>query len=660
MKNNESVHMSENDVTMNELSLEEMDDVNGGGIKEIVAATTLAAMAMTGNTVSAFGMANAMAEESSAHVEAARVEEGETFGAAFEENAVMADDIEVAADPVENTVFEEDASLGEDGAELGGEAEEAPTELSEMDLGEATDDVVEDAPAAAYVMNVGECSRVSVSRIAKAAGVPIDPKTIDSVGIVDEEGAKQFNIIRDGGELYIQPKQDIDKVDVGLVAGDRIEVVTLENIRLDKPTSAAMEAFKNISDTAIGWGKDQAKAWAKKGITALCELVPEGKFAEPVFQWLFDQLMGSGPVGPDKLTQIATGLGELREEMKSEAEAIKKSMSNVTTMAAYGSYLDKLSTSCSKVMMNLKAYGEANLPENDKMVLIASLLTDLDSDKTDNLFGYILMESAVFNGTSAVSSDGRDLFRVAYDLSVPNAMFSGEAMDLSKDYIRRSVNHFTASYSVATTCLEAYLRVFEFTEDDVLNLGDAAKEKYAQLCKVPETIYNAFETLNATILGKGGAMEHYNSYKQTYRYTFINKGRDNIKLSRDVIVKTHKTYGNVDLIEKDLKSQPINDAQARAIAEHAINVRKTTPYYYLRNMCGFNMPNLAATAKSYLPGRQSIESETKRFRIKSTTYDYYYGYVGNSKELKRERVLCHHTNKSAYPIGRPIIFQPAK
>lgn len=53
-----------------ELNDDELEDVAGGGIKEIVAATTLAAMAMTGNTVSAFGLAQAMAEDAG-HIEAA-------------------------------------------------------------------------------------------------------------------------------------------------------------------------------------------------------------------------------------------------------------------------------------------------------------------------------------------------------------------------------------------------------------------------------------------------------------------------------------------------------------------------------------------------------------------------------------------------------------
>ena len=54
-----------------ELSLEEMEDVNGGGIREIVAGVTLAAMTMTGGV---FGMAGALAEDSGAYVETAPAE----------------------------------------------------------------------------------------------------------------------------------------------------------------------------------------------------------------------------------------------------------------------------------------------------------------------------------------------------------------------------------------------------------------------------------------------------------------------------------------------------------------------------------------------------------------------------------------------------------
>ena len=48
---------------LQELSAEELEEVSGGGVREIVAAATLAAMTVTGGTVNAFGMAGAMAEK---------------------------------------------------------------------------------------------------------------------------------------------------------------------------------------------------------------------------------------------------------------------------------------------------------------------------------------------------------------------------------------------------------------------------------------------------------------------------------------------------------------------------------------------------------------------------------------------------------------------
>ena len=655
MMNNENA--MNKDVDRRELSLEELEDVNGAGLKEIVAATTLAAMAMTGSTVSALGMASARAEENSAHIEIAPEREDEIFSQAFEESAMMAEELELTADLADVTVLPEEASvLVENGPEASVAEEEAP-ELEETDLNEAAEAETDAAAEGEYVMDVGEVSRIPVSAIVAAVNAPIDASAIDGVGIVDESTADQFNVVREGGELFIQPKQDIDRLEIGLAAGDQIEVVTLENIQLGGATVAALNAFSDISGSVEKEAKKQAKIWAKKGIAALCQMIPEGQFCSPVFQTLFDYLTADDPA-PDKLALISAQLGEIRDEVKAEAEAIRRNTANVTTLAGYGHYLDLLNTSCTKVMMNLKTYGEANLPENDKMVLIASLLTELDSDKVDNLFGYILMEAAVFNGTSAVSSDGRDLFQVAYDMSVPNAIFSGEALDMSKDYVRMSVNHFTASYSVATTCLEAYMRVFDFTEDDVVNLGDVAKEKYTQLCKLPGTIYNAIETLNTTILGKGGAMDHYENYSNTYRYTLINKGKANIQLLRSVNVQTHKSYGDYDAIGAALKYQPISDEQARAIAEQAVNVYKTTPYKYLRSIIGFDMPNLDSSVKTYLPGSQNVETVKNTFRSHTTTHRYYQGYVGNEVEVRMDRVHFYSSSNSSYFAGRPIIFYP--
>lgn len=67
MSNNEI----KNPEDIRELSLEEMEDVTGGGMREIVAGVTLAAMTMTGGAAGAFGLANAIAEEHGAFIETA-------------------------------------------------------------------------------------------------------------------------------------------------------------------------------------------------------------------------------------------------------------------------------------------------------------------------------------------------------------------------------------------------------------------------------------------------------------------------------------------------------------------------------------------------------------------------------------------------------------
>ena len=137
-----------------ELTPEELEAINGGGLKEIVAATTLAAMAMTGNTVSAFGLASALAEEN-AHIEQAPAQEavGEAFEGEMEE--------EITAASVDEIVEEADMSLTEEGAteiipeneNTSGTAdeEEAVEEVEEADLGELTGEAEAEAEAEAVI-----------------------------------------------------------------------------------------------------------------------------------------------------------------------------------------------------------------------------------------------------------------------------------------------------------------------------------------------------------------------------------------------------------------------------------------------------------------------------------------------------------------------------
>lgn len=102
-----------------------------------MAATTLAAMAVTGNTVSAFGLANAMAEDA-AHIEEAPAEV--EYGAEFEGD--LADEIVFEAAEADAPVMEaEEQELADEAPEYDLMLSEAAPGEEEFNLG----DIYEDA-----------------------------------------------------------------------------------------------------------------------------------------------------------------------------------------------------------------------------------------------------------------------------------------------------------------------------------------------------------------------------------------------------------------------------------------------------------------------------------------------------------------------------------
>ena len=191
---NENINVNPEELNAQELSLEDMEDVTGGGLKEVVAATTLAAMAMTGNTVSSFGLANALAEENAAHIEIAPAQEdyGAEFAGALADEIVAepAEEVVTAA-AVDEAVAEADFDLAEESAaELTEEGEltdtEAVEELGDADLGELTGEVdadaalkqiIDEAMDANQNKGIGAALDAAFESVAFAGGDVLDPET---------------------------------------------------------------------------------------------------------------------------------------------------------------------------------------------------------------------------------------------------------------------------------------------------------------------------------------------------------------------------------------------------------------------------------------------------------------------------------------------------
>ena len=107
MKTND---MNNNPVDIRELNDAELENINGGGIREIVAATTLATMVATGMT-GAFGLAKASAEPFSEAVEAPVDEVTFVLG----EDDPMELPVEETIDTVEGLPMEADAAYFAEG-----------------------------------------------------------------------------------------------------------------------------------------------------------------------------------------------------------------------------------------------------------------------------------------------------------------------------------------------------------------------------------------------------------------------------------------------------------------------------------------------------------------------------------------------------------------
>ena len=240
MMNRDDKGKNHDNLERQELSLDEIEDVNGGGIKEIVAATTLAAMAMTGNTVSAFNMASALAE-GSAHVEAAPAQEA--YGGEYA--GVMSSAIQFEAEPMEAQPEEVSVDLGDlEQAEAAGDGEAV----------EETREEASDEAASALTFKVGNRRVLKLNELARSLGIDA---AVEAVGVVNDDDAVMFSVHNDeDGDLAIEFLQSFDVLEIGLVTADDFPVVTLT----DAAISAEAPAEEESAPVEVAEAEESAEA----------------------------------------------------------------------------------------------------------------------------------------------------------------------------------------------------------------------------------------------------------------------------------------------------------------------------------------------------------------------------------------------------------------
>lgn len=219
-----------------------MEEV-AGGIKEIVAATTLAAMTMTGNTVSAFTMARAMAEETTEHIEEAP--EQEAYGTEFD--GEMADTIDPEAESIEAEPVEALEGPVEEGTfELGGEEDVVAEDTEDV---EAIELVTEEQAPADLTFEIGAQKVFKLDALAMACGIE---DKVTEVGATNDDDVVNFVVFTDeDGDLAIEFTRSFDAMELAFITEGDIQTVTLTGAVIAEEAEITEDEGAEITGEAV-------------------------------------------------------------------------------------------------------------------------------------------------------------------------------------------------------------------------------------------------------------------------------------------------------------------------------------------------------------------------------------------------------------------------
>ena len=583
--------------------------------------------------------------EEAVYEEASEVLPEETFAPAEEMVITEEAGFEMLdeAGSTEITLYEEPV-MEEPLFEGDGTLEEIVFEDAEVTVEEAftEDELLAEIPTE-YEYEVGAQERVAMTEITRVTEMPAAPADILEVKAADPAQDLLFTVLYEENEIFIIPQESFDRLDLDIVTFDNVYTLRLTNaVAVFTEDKAALEetfddaitddeltdgtelnggldivGSTGMNDADWDTAKSKIHDYSKNAVEQLTNLLPGGSFLAPLTGDLFDLIVGGGQ--PDKIDEIALQLGEMREEIKILAADLKNHVADITLLSEYGDTLDTLSASNEVILMNLASYAKSNLPENDKMVLIASTLGSIDNGDTNKFYNNILKEAKIFNGTSYKELNSRDIFQLVYDKCCSEVMFSKEAKDNSRPYAQEALEHFYTSYALAMTALEANLKVTELTPEEVAALGDEAKRLYPSVSLLGTKVIGAMETLNGLVTGNNSITTHWNSYNGIYDYTFVNKRNAEIILSRELSAQTYslkEDHSNYTLKYRTIevkdtpgyfKTNALSAAQVKDLAAYCTDKGKTLKDFLL-NTVGFT-----ATVKSnncyLLTGSQSVKHE---------------------------------------------------
>lgn len=356
------------------------------------------------------------------------------------------------------------------------------------------------------------------------------------------------------------------------------------------------------------------------------EFVPGGKTMMPVLRLFADDLMGKGK--PLTLNDINAKLDDLFENIDDLNSKIAQSTENIAAIQnftncqyyRFNSQIKEIVDQVQSIRANRK------LSENRKLAQIGALIGNSFSWTGD---GSVIISFRNF--VSAVNrpnlSKNETLFETIYNHNKRNAMFSGEALDMSAEANELIMKSCYAGYLALIECMSAQLKVCNMTDEQRAEIPSCELDKITGH-ESQDIIRSRIEEFTKLVLGKkyetneyhvdengktvfgpvtkyddSGISGKYKNLYKTNRLIFVNKGNGKeIQLSPKLTVTNTSGYQKGedgapmiralvdDINSKIVPKMKLNGDQIRAIAAY-IKGRNITMREYLKAN-GFDVDKL--------------------------------------------------------------------
>ena len=384
-------------------------------------------------------------------------------------------------------------------------------------------------------------------------------------------------------------------------------------------------------------------------------------------------------------------LKELREHLDEELEKINlqiaslgdqllNELGNEMYTMKIGDVIDDMYSTAVRDAERINTHlSDDSLTENEKLVEIAALIGRSNTwTSSEHKIAKFWKVANLISGETVTKIDSKNLYDTIYEYFAKKTLFSSEAYDKATSYIDKIVYEFLYSQSVLAQCLEASLKVANFTDEEIAALSPTQKSIVAKsTVKSVEDEIGAEAMMLFNFHDQKSFISLYSNYlynTENSRYTYVDNGKALKAVSPELgsfepgsendvgtirIVKTdgsndtnaHKTYNN----EKTRLQNALNDHQYISSAKLgemgsyvSANYKSTKTVWDFLKDRGFsitapdnNTNMLVTNAKVKEWGKTNSENKGDYNKDQNEGYT---GFVYNNESLTPEDVNLYVLN----------------